>query len=732
MTYSVATATDEDGIAVLTMDLPGQSMNTLGGQLLGDLQEAFAAAVANPSVRGVVIASGKDGFLAGADLKSMDAGNGAEREPLSVAEQVEESLSLSRTLRAIETAGKPVAVLVNGVAAGGGLEVALACHYRVVADDPTIRLGLPEVSVGLIPGGGGTQRLPRLIGIEQALPLLTQGTLVDPPTALRLGFVDAVVPREEMLANARAWLLEVGDPVAPWDKKGFEVPGGTATTSKRVGQLFTIGNAATRARTYANLPAVTAVAAAVYEGTQLPFDTALRVEGKYFHKVYIDSTSKALIRTMFVSKQAADKLVMRPDGYPKAQYPCIGIIGAGTMGAGLALNAARSRIKVILIDTTEEKAHAGRDYAEKQLRRAVEKGRTTEEKAAQTLSRIHATSDMSALAGVPIVVEAVFESLDVKRSVIESAEQVLPEDTTFASNTSGLPITELAGFSRRPAQFIGMHFFSPAERMPLVEVIRGAATSDETLAKALDLVQVLRKTPVVVNDSPGFYTTRFIGSFIGESFRMVQSGVTPALLENGAKMLGMPQGALAISDAIGLDVGQHGVLGEVAALPDDADLSRFPLSSVLAARFGRRGRKSGAGFYDYPKEGTPRLWTGLAGLVASSDHNPSIDEVKERILYAQLAEGARAFSEGVLLDVIDGDLGAVLGVGFPAHLGGPFTAMDAIGIPRVVAVMDRLVAAHGEQFAAPELLRTMATNGQTFYGRNAVASPGHRRATAVV
>ena len=721
---SVRYDVDADGICALTIDVPGASMNTFGTVLTNDLIAAIERAAADENARGILLTSGKEGFLAGADLKQVDAGGGAgQTAQLTVAEQIDRSMTLSKMCRRLETLGKPVAVVINGVAAGGGLELALAAHYRVVVDNPAIRLGLPESNVGLIPGGGGTQRLPRLIGIEKALPLMLAGSLVRPDEALKAGFIDAVVPKEKAVAEARRWLLEDADPVQPWDKKNFRIPGGLPAETASVRQLMSISVGLTRARTFGNMPAQEAILAVVWEGTQLPFDTALRLEAKYFHRVFNHPTSKALIRTMFVSKQAADKLSMRPAGVPAASIRTLGIAGAGTMGAGLALTASRAGLDVILLDVTEEKADAGKAYAAKRLDRDIEKGRSTPEKAAAILGRIRPTVDFAQFAGADYVIEAVFEDTQIKRDVYARIEEHLPAGVILASNTSALPVSKLAEDTNRAENFIGMHFFSPAERMPLVEIIRGHRTSDATLAHALDLAKVLRKTPIVVNDSRGFFTSRFIGSFMGESVRMVQEGVLVPLVENGARMLGMPQGPLTVADAIGLDVGRKAGIEAVRSNPS-GDLSSYGLPEVLVGKYDRYGRKNGKGFYDYAADGSRTVWAGLADLVPTLAQQPSIEEVKARLLYAQLAEGARAFGEGVLLDVTGGDLGATLGVGFPAHLGGPFVAMDNIGIPQVVAESDRLRAAYGEQFAIPDLLREMAENGQTFYGANPVASPG--------
>lgn len=722
MSEAVTYAVDADGICTLTLDLPGKSMNVLGAELQPALRGAIDRAIDDAAVKGIVITSGKSTFVAGGDLNAL--GGGYDTASLSDAELLEQTLTLSKDLRRLETGGKPVVCAINGTALGGGFEIALACHYRVAVDDATVQLGLPEANVGLMPAGGGTQRLVRLIGVRAAMPLLLQGTMLTPAKAQALGLVHEVVPRDLLLVVAKGWLLEHGNAVAPWDKKGFQVPGGAGSLNAEVNGLFLFNNAMVRANGYGNFPAPEAITAAVFEGAQLPMDVALRLEGKYMVKLLRSPVSGALIRTLFINKGRADKLESRPAGVEKMAYRKVGILGAGTMGAGLALNAAKAGLDVVLLDRDQAAAQKGKAYAEKRLARDVEKGRSNRDKADKILARIHPTASYADLSDVKIVVEAVFEDRAVKAEVIRQAEAALPADAVFASNTSAMPISGLAGFSVRPDQFIGMHFFSPAERMPLVEIIRGKQTSDATLAKAMDLAQALRKTPIVVNDSPGFFTSRFIGSFVGESLKMVEEGVNPALVENAAKMLGMPMGALGISDAIGLELGYHAGLQQAKDRGEDNP----PLGVIgkLVVEHQRLGLKNGKGFYDYAADGSKALWPGLAQICPRLAAQPTIDEVKARILYAQLAEGARCFAEGVLVSVIDGDLGATLGVGFPTYLGGPFTAIDNLGIAPVVAECDRLTAAYGAQFRVPPLLRDMAAAGQTFHGANAVASPGAR------
>lgn len=723
MTEAISYTVDADGICTLVMDLPGEKMNVLGTILTAAFEAAFKRAFSDSAVKGIILTSAKPTFVAGADLKAMGGDTGSKM--LSVAEVAERSFALSRMLRWIETSGKPVACAINGLALGGGLEMALAAHYRVVADNPKILLGLPESKVGLMPGGGGTQRLPRLIGLQAALALILEGRDVSPQEALKLGFVHAVVPGADLLSTAKRWLLDVGDPVQPWDKKGFKVPGGGNSLDPNFTRIFTGANVMVRANTYGNYPAQEKILSALYEGLPLPMDTALKLEIKYFAQLMVNPVSGNMIRTMFISKGTAESQAARPAGIEKFRFTKIGVVGAGTMGAGIALSAAKAGIDVVLIDRDIESAERGKAYSEKRLQRDLEKGRTTEEKAAAYLSRIHPATDYNALSDVQLAIETVFEDRQAKREVIAKIAAAIPADAFIASNTSALPITELSEYSARPERFIGMHFFSPVERMPLIEIIRGRKSDDRTWAGALDFAVTIRKTPITVNDGPGFFTTRFIGSFVTSSFEMLESGVKPALIENGARMVGMPMGALAISDSIGLDIAYKAALSQAKDAGVEPTLG---ITAKLVAEHGRHGFKNGKGFFDYGEGGEKRLWPGLADLLPVLEEQPGIEEVKKRILYAQLAEGARCFAEGVLIDVIDGDLGATFGVGFPAYLGGPFAAMDTIGLTSVVSECDRLASLYGKRFELPPLVREMARNGQTFYGQSAVKSPGLARA----
>lgn len=719
MSEAVTCSVDGDGLCTLVLDLPGEKMNVLGATLSDAFEAALRRAMADDAVKGVVITSGKSTFVAGGDLKML--GGGLDVASMAPAEVAHLFASLSRLLRWMETAGKPVACAINGLALGGGLEIALACHYRVVADDPRIMLGLPESQVGLLPGGCGTQRLPRLIGLAASLPLLLQGKNLSPQEALKAGVVHAVVPAEGLVEAAKAWLRAGGDAVQPWDKKGFKVPGGGDTLTPSFRNTFIGINANTRANTFGNMPGPEKIAACLYEGLQLPMDKALGVEAKYFAQLMIDPVARNLIRTMFINKGKAESLAARPAGVEKVTFHRIGIVGAGTMGAGIAFAAAKAGIDVVLIDRDLAAAEKGKAYAAKRMARDLEKGRTTQAKIDKVLGHILPGTDYAALGHTQLVIESVFEDRAVKKDVIAKIAAAVPAGTVIASNTSALPITSLAGYATEQARFIGMHFFSPAERMPLVEIIRGKQSDEASWATALDFVSAIRKTPITVNDGPGFFTTRFIGAFITASLDMVESGVKPALIENAARMVGMPMGALAISDSIGIDVSYHASKSQ-AEERGETDLRFAVIGKLFEA--GRYGMKNGKGFFDWDASGDKRLWTGLGSLYPLLPQQPSIAEVKDRILYAQLAEAARAFAQGVLVDVIDGDLGATLGVGFPAYLGGPFAAMDTLGLSHVIAQCDRLAAHYGDLYALPQLIRDMAREGKTFHGDGAVRSPG--------
>ena len=700
--------TVEEGVARITWNMRERPMNVLDHASMAAFDTLVDRALADSAIKGVIVDSAKSDFIAGADL-----------EMLLALREVDEALDLCRRLRTqlrkMETGGKPFVAAINGHALGGGLELALACHRRIVADDPRIRIGLPEVTLGLLPGGGGTQRLPRMIGIDKALPLLVEGRHLSPRAALGLGVVDEVVSPEELGAAARRWIEEGGNAEKAWYDEAFRPPG-PPVQSPRGYELFVAGNALLHGRTRGNYPAPRAIMSCVYEGMQVPLETGLRIESRYFAKLCAGREARAMIRSLFFSINEAKKLGRRPAGVPPARYRRIGVLGAGMMGAGIAYASALAGLEVVLLDTSAELAEKGKGYGAGVMDGRIARGRMNEAQRDAVLARIVPTTDFADLRGCELIIEAVFEDRTVKAEVTARAEAVLESGAIYASNTSTLPITGLAEASARPADFIGLHFFSPVDRMQLVEVILGEKTSDECLARALDYVKRIGRVPIVVRDSRGFYTSRVVSRFLDEGMALLKEGVHPALIENGGKLAGFPVGPLALGDEVSLQL-IHAIreqhrrdLGEAReAKPGDAVLRRF------VGELGRLGRKSGGGFYDYPKEGPKRLWPGSSRLYPPREPQPEVEEVKKRLLFVQSVDAARCLEEGVLSDPRDGDVGSILGWGFPACTGGAISFIDYVGAGAFVRECERLRAVHGERFAPPDSLREMAASGGAFY-----------------
>ena len=698
-----------DGIAVITWNMAGRSMNVLNRDSVAAFAEAVAGAIEDESVKGVVVTSAKDGFLAGADLAELLQADDCQ-------EVLDHIRGFHALLRQIETCGKPFVAAFTGTALGGGYEIGLACHRRIAADNPKAQFGLPEVTVGLLPGGGGTQRLARMIGARAALPLMVEGRRLRAREALKAGLVDEVVPAERLLEAAKAWLAsEDAVAVKPWDTKGFRIPGGQVWGPGAM-ETFVAGCALAHDKSRGNYPAVQAILSCVYEGLLVDIDTGLKAEARWLTKLVTGAVAKNMIRSLFFAIGDANKLKRRPQGVPPAEYARVGILGAGMMGAGIAHVCATAGLEVVLLDTSPELAERGKGTSEKLLGWRVERGRMSADARDEALARIRPTADYADLAGCELVIEAVFEDRAIKAEVTAKAEAVLAEDAILASNTSTLPITGLAKASARPANFIGLHFFSPVERMPLVEIIRGQKTSHACLAHAMDFVRRIAKTPIVVNDSRGFYTSRVFATYVHEGLAMLAEGVKPALIENAGTLAGMPVGPLAVADEVSLGL-MHKVaqqtkadLGESTEVPPGSEVIE-----TMVETLGRAGRKAGAGFYDYPKAGRKRPWPDLPKHFPLGPRQPDVEAVKTRLITVQAVETARCLEDGVLTSAADADVGSILGWGFPAFAGGTCSLIDMVGVADFVAECDRLAQAHGPRFAPPKLLRDMAAKGTRFH-----------------
>ena len=719
-------ATDADGIATITWDVPGKSMNVLSLTGMAELDALIDAALADPAVRGVILTSGKKDFAGGMDLNviaKMKESAGAEParglfDGIMRFHGLERKIELAGMDPKTKKGGKPIVAALPGTALGIGLEIPLSCHRIIAADNPTARIGLPEILVGIFPGAGGTTRLVRKLGPMAASPFLLEGKLSDPKKAQAAGIIDEVVAPDQLLARAREWVLGATDAdlVKPWDAKGYKMPGG-APYHPAGFMTFVGASAMVMGKTMGVYPAARALLSAVYEGALVPFDTALRIEARWFTHVLMNPSSAAMIRSLFINKEALEKGANRP-GVADQTVRRLGVLGAGMMGAGIAHVAASAGIEVVLIDATQEAADRGKAHSEGLLDKGMKRGKVTAAKKAEVLARITATADYAALSGADLVVEAVFEDPRVKAEVTARAEAVLPADAIFATNTSTLPITGLAKASTRPDRFIGIHFFSPVDKMMLVEIIKGVETGDLAVAKALDFVRQIRKTPIVVNDARFFYANRCIIPYINEGIRMVAEGVEPALVENAAKLVGLPLGPLQLVDETSIDLGVKIARATKAAMGDAYPDSAVDQVLFAMADAGRLGRKAHAGFYAYDDKGQRTgLWEGIADHWPVAADQPDLAEVQHRMLFVQALEAVRALEEGVLTDIREGDVGAILGWGFCPWSGGPFSWLDMLGAPRAVEIADRLAATHGARFAAPRLLREMAERGESFYGR---------------
>ncbi|WP_316229260.1 3-hydroxyacyl-CoA dehydrogenase NAD-binding domain-containing protein [Bradyrhizobium sp. SZCCHNR1070] len=720
--------TDADGIALVTWDIPGRSMNVLDETSAIELETIVKDTTADAAIKGVVITSAKEAFCAGADLSMLEGMNRAYVDLLKskgeeAANQMlfDNSRRFSLIYRAMETSGKPWVAAINGLALGGGFELTLSCHYRVAAENPKTRLGLPEIKVGLFPGAGGTQRVPRIVQPQDAMNLLLKGEALTLDKAKALKLVDAVVPAADLIKAAKDWIKGGGKAVQPWDEKGFKLPGGPVF-SKAGMMMFPAGNAIYRRETYDNYPAARAIMSCVYEGLQLPIDAALRVESRYFAHILRSKEAAAMIRSLFLSMQELNKGARRPAGVAPTKIKKLAVIGAGFMGASVGYVSARAGLEVVLIDRDQESADKGKTHAKSVIEDLVKKGRAKPGEAEAILGRITATADYAVLKDCDLVIEAVFEDRKVKAETYAKAQPLLKEGAIFASNTSTLPINSLAEEFKDQGRFIGIHFFSPVEKMMLVEIIVGKNTGDVALATALDYVRVIGKTPIVVNDSRGFFANRCVMRYIAEGNEMFLEGVPPAMIENAAKMAGMPVGPLSLSDEVALDLGLKIMKATEADLGANAiNQDHKKLMVELVEKLGRFGRKNGKGFYDYPEKGKGQksLWPELPKLQPKHLDPDTLDveELKQRFLVVQAVEAARTVEDHVITDMREADVGSILGFGFAPFTGGTLSYIDFMGTKTFVALCHKFAAKYGPRFTPPKLLEEMAEKGETFYGR---------------
>ncbi|MGD0334215.1 MAG: 3-hydroxyacyl-CoA dehydrogenase NAD-binding domain-containing protein [Xanthobacteraceae bacterium] len=718
--------TDADGIALVTWNMPGRSMNVIDAKVTEELATIVEQVATDAAIKGAVLTSGKDAFCGGADLTMLETLSRtfaeltkSQGEEAANKRLFEESRRLSQIARRMETCGKPWVAAINGTAMGGGLELALACHHRIASDNDKTRLGLPEIKVGLFPGGGGTQRIARMLQPADALQFLLKGDQLRLNRAKAMKLIDEVVPAADLVAKSKDWIKAGGTAKAPWDNDGFKLPGG-AVYSKAGMMVWPAANALYRRETYDNYPAARAIIQVVYEGVQLPMDQALRVESRYFAKILRSPEAAAMIRSLFVSMQELNKGARRPAAVPARPIKKVGVLGAGFMGAGVAYVSALAGIDVVLIDRDQETADKGKAHSQKLMTDQVNKGRATAADRDAVLARITATPDYAALKGCDLIVEAVFEDRKIKEEVIAKAQEAIGKDTIFGSNTSTLPISSLATAFKDVRRFVGIHFFSPVDRMMLVEVILGKKTGDAALAVALDYVRAIRKTPIVVNDSRGFYTSRVVGTYIREGHLMLAEGVPAAMIENVGRMAGMPVGPLSLNDEVAVDLAWKILKATEADLgPQAIDERQKALLQEMVEKRGRYGRKNGKGFYDYPQNGPKRLWPGLADLQATKLDPDTIDveELKHRLLAIQALESARCIQEGVVTDMREADVGSILGFGFAPFTGGTISYIDGMGTKAFVEMCSALAKKYGDRFKPSKLLRDMAKKGETFYGR---------------
>jgi 3-hydroxyacyl-CoA dehydrogenase / enoyl-CoA hydratase / 3-hydroxybutyryl-CoA epimerase len=719
---AVTVTRDSDNIVTLTLDLPGRSMNVLNEHLMKPFAEEMEKALKDAGVKGVIVTSGKEAFIAGADLEMIYS----ITDPQVVVDMVTQMHAL---LRAMEKSGKPVVAALNGTALGGGLEIALACHYRIALNSPKTKFGQPEVKLGLLPGGGATQRIPRIMGMQNSMPILLEGKELRPDAAKAAGLIHELVnTKEELLARAKAWCLANPKPIQPWDDPKFKMPGGDGKHPAVV-QMLAIAPSMASAKSWGNYPAITDIMSCVFEGSLVDFDTALKIESRYFAHCVTSTVAKNMIGTLWFQLNAINKGKSRPEGFDKRSVKKLGILGAGMMGAGIAYVSAKVGIDVVLLDTSQDAADKGKGYSAGLLDKDIKKGRLMPADKQQFLDRIKATTKFEDLAGCDLVIEAVFEDRAIKADVTKKAEAIIdksapPASKTrdqfiFASNTSTLPITGLAEASSRPKHFIGLHFFSPVDKMPLVEIIKGKKTSPETLARGFDFVQQIKKTPIVVNDSRGFYTSRCFATYPMEGIALLAEGQHPRSIEVAGLQAGMPVGPLAVQDEVSLSLALHVMeqtrkdfAAEGKTLPESVSAK---VIEKMVKELGRAGKKAGKGFYEYPQ--TPNaqkfLWPELTRHFPLKEQLPQ-QELIDRLMFAQANEAAKCYAEGVVETVADTNIGSIFGWGFAPFQGGALQFINAYGLDNFVRRSKELAKKYGERFKPAAIVVKLAKEGRKF------------------
>ncbi|RQO55215.1 3-hydroxyacyl-CoA dehydrogenase NAD-binding domain-containing protein [Pseudomonas sp. KBW05] len=714
MTQAIRYEKGQDQIVVLTLDMPGQSANTMNGVY----REAMAATVERleaekDALAGVVITSAKKTFFAGGDLNELIKVDKAHAKDFYDGVRV-----LKAQLRRLETLGKPVVAAINGAALGGGWEICLACHYRVALDDKSVQLGLPEVTLGLLPGGGGVVRMVRMLGLEKALPYLLEGKKVRPQQALQAGLVNELAAdRDELLAKSRAWILANPEAWQPWDNKGYQIPGGTPSNPK-VAQMLAIAPSILRSKTQGCFPAPEKILCAAVEGAQVDIDTAHLIETRYFTELVTGQVAKNMIGTFWFQLNEINAGSSRPQGVAPYVTRKVGVLGAGMMGAGIAYVSASAGVEVVLKDINLAAAEKGKAHSAALLDKKVSRGQLTAEQRETILARIHPTAEDADLAGCDLIIEAVFEERELKAKVSAAAQRVVGTDAVIASNTSTLPISGLATAVPDQGKFIGLHFFSPVDKMPLVEIIKGAHTSDETLARGFDFVLQIKKTPIVVNDSRGFFTSRVFGTFTNEGIAMLGEGVAAPMIETEARKAGMPVGPLAVSDEVSLSLMSH--IRQQTAKDLQAEGKAVPthpatlVIDLLVNEYKRLGKAAGGGFYDYPADGQKQLWPELKSRFERPGQRISAQDVRDRLLFIQAIETVRCVEEGVLLSTADANVGSIFGIGFAAWSGGALQFINQYGLNDFIARARYLAEQYGERFSPPALLLEKAAQGASF------------------